>query len=184
MLDQEKIAQMVGKGFTVEFVADFMGVNPDTLYANYSEALRKGRGPRMPSPETSRRNLEQARAQWRPPRPWRSPQETRVIKRLAWQWFMDEEPRCPLREIARRLGVSHTYVQKLVREFVANPNKMLRQTGHLKRGYGMTSVSANGRMQVPFERRFATFEQLNEAQTMSRKMRERGWLRSPAHREG
>jgi hypothetical protein len=138
--------------------------------------------PRMPSPETSRRNLAQARAKWRPPRPWRSPQETRVIKRLARQWFMDEEPRCPLRAIARRLGVSHTYVQKLVREFAEDPNTMLRQTGRPKRGYGMASVSASGRMQVPFERRSATFEQLNEAQAMSRKMRDRGWLRGPGFR--
>ncbi len=42
ILDEEKICQLVGKGFTVEFVADFMGVHPDTLYANYSDALRKG----------------------------------------------------------------------------------------------------------------------------------------------
>ncbi len=31
---------------------------------------------------------------------------------------MGEEPRCPLREIGRRFGVSHTYDQKLVREFL------------------------------------------------------------------
>lgn len=42
ILDDEKITQLVGKGFTVEFVADFMGCHVDTLYANYSEALRKG----------------------------------------------------------------------------------------------------------------------------------------------
>ena len=41
-MDEEKLAQLVGKGFTIEFVADFFGVNPDTLYANYSETLRKG----------------------------------------------------------------------------------------------------------------------------------------------
>jgi hypothetical protein len=139
----------------------------------------------MPSTEASRRNLDKAFAspRFHRPLPWRSPQETRVIKRLACQWFMGEEPRCPLRELARRLGVSQTYVQKLVRKFAADPNKILRQTGRLKRSCGMTSISANGRMQVPFERQLATFEQLNEAKHMSRKMRERGWLRSLASKE-
>jgi hypothetical protein len=137
----------------------------------------------MPSPETSRRNLEKARAKWRPPRPWRSTQESIVIKRLACQWFMDEEPRCSLRELARRLGVSHTYIQKLVREFAAEPSKMLSQTSRPVRGFGMASISANGRMQIPYERHSATFEQLDEAQAMSRKMRERGWLRSRSRRE-
>lgn len=42
ILDEVEIAKLVGKGFTVEFVADVMGVNQDTLYRNYSEALRKG----------------------------------------------------------------------------------------------------------------------------------------------
>lgn len=43
ILDEQKISQFIGKGFTVEWVADFMGVHVDTLYANYSDALRKGR---------------------------------------------------------------------------------------------------------------------------------------------
>jgi hypothetical protein len=79
--------------------------------------------------------------------------------------------------------VSHTYIQKLVREFAADPSKTLRQTGRVVRVYGMASISADGRMQVPCERRSATFEQLNEAQEMSRKMRERGWLRSPSPKQ-
>jgi len=43
LLDEEKIVAMIGKGFTVQFVANFMSVHVDTLYANYSEALRKSR---------------------------------------------------------------------------------------------------------------------------------------------
>jgi transcriptional regulator with XRE-family HTH domain len=96
---------------------------------------------------------------------------------------MGEEPRCPLRELARRLGVSQTYIQKLVRGFAADPSKTLRQASRLVRGCGMASISANGRMQIPYERRSATFEQLNEAQQISRKMRERGWLRSPSPKQ-
>lgn len=42
ILDETKIIQLIGKAFTVEFVADFMGVCVDTLYSNYSDALRKG----------------------------------------------------------------------------------------------------------------------------------------------
>ncbi len=43
ILDEKKIAELIGKAFTVEFVANFMGVHADTLYANYSDALRKGK---------------------------------------------------------------------------------------------------------------------------------------------
>lgn len=41
-LDEEAIARMIGKGFTVEYVADYFGVSATTMYAKYSEALRKG----------------------------------------------------------------------------------------------------------------------------------------------
>ena len=43
ILDQELIARFIGKGFTVEYVADYFGVHVDTLYVNYSDAIRKGR---------------------------------------------------------------------------------------------------------------------------------------------
>jgi hypothetical protein len=132
----------------------------------------------MPSLEASLRNLARARAKWRPPRPWRSDSESRVIRRLTWQWFSGQEPCCSGRELARRLSVSHTYVQKLAREFAVDSSKMLRQTGRAVRAYGMASISADGRIQVPCEPRSANFEQLKEAQKMSRKLRERGWLRS------
>ena|SRR5215471_5489555 len=111
----------------------------------------------MPSLEASLRNLAKARAKWRPPRPWRSAQETRVIKRLACQWFNYRGPcKWSARALGRRLGVSHTYIQKLVREFVANPGKIDRlvRSSHL-----------------------ASFEQLRLAQEDTRKQKERGWLR-------
>jgi hypothetical protein len=34
----------------------------------------------MPSRESSLRNLEKARANWRPPRPWRSSEESQMIR--------------------------------------------------------------------------------------------------------
>jgi hypothetical protein len=79
----------------------------------------------MPSREASLHNLEKARAKWRPPRPWRSLQETRVIKRLVWQWFTYRGPgKWSARAVGRRLGVSHTYIQKLVHEFVTDSSKI------------------------------------------------------------
>lgn len=110
----------------------------------------------MPSPETSRRNLEKAKANWRPPLPWRSLQETRLIKALAWRWYRMKEPRCGGRQIARHLGVSHTYIQKLVREFETDTRNIVQQ----QRDYGQ-----------------ATFAELRRAQEETAQLRERGWLR-------
>lgn len=113
----------------------------------------------MPSREASRRNLEKARARWRPPRPWRSAQETRLIKRLVWQWFNSRESgKWSGRAVARWLGVTHTYIQKLVLEFVREPSKIEREVR---------------------SSRVATFEQLIRAQEETRQQKERGWLRSP-----
>jgi len=113
----------------------------------------------MPSPEASRRNLEKAKARWRPPRPWRSLQETRVIKRLVWQWFTYCGPgKWSARAVARWLGVTHTYIQKLVREFERDPSVMQRQ----ERLYGS-----------------ATLEHLSRTREETRRQKERGWLRPP-----
>jgi biotin operon repressor len=111
----------------------------------------------MPSPEASRRNLEKAKENWRPPRRWRSSQEAHVIKLMVWQWFTYRAPRkLSGRAMARQLGISHTYIQKLVREFKANPSEMQRQ-----RSYGE-----------------ATFGDLSRAQEITRQERARGHLRS------
>src|SRR5208282_4941158 len=113
----------------------------------------------MPSRKSSLSNLEKARAHWRPPRPWRSNQETQVIRRLVWQWFAYSGPgNWSGRAVGRRLGVSHTHIQKLMREFKLDLNKMQRQ----QRTQGE-----------------ATFEQLSRAQELTRQERERGHLRSP-----
>jgi hypothetical protein len=110
----------------------------------------------VPSPETSHRNLEKAKANWRAPLPWRSLQETRLIKILAWQWHRIKEPRCSGRQMARWLGVSHTYIQKLVREFDRDARNIVQQ----QRAYGR-----------------ASFADLQRAQEESAKIREFGWLR-------
>lgn len=66
----------------------------------------------MPSPEASRRNLQKARACWRPP------QRSEGIKHLVWHWHISTAPKDSGRALARPLGVSHTYVRKLVRKFL------------------------------------------------------------------
>ncbi len=111
----------------------------------------------MPSYESSMRNLAKARAKWRPPRPWRSSREAQMIRRLVFQWFTCRDRSRPSgRSWARGLGISHTWLQKLVREFAAYPNKMWR----LQRVKG--------------DPRFSDFAR---AQEYSREMGERGELR-------
>jgi transposase len=111
----------------------------------------------MPSRESSLRNLEKARAKWRPPRPWRSSQESQMIRRFVFQWLTGRGKKPSVRAWARGLGVSHTWVQKLVRQLTANPDKMWR---------------------LQAERGAPRFADLKRAQECSRQMRERGELRS------
>jgi hypothetical protein len=111
----------------------------------------------MPSRESSLLNLQKAREKWRPPRPWRSSQESLMVRRCVFQWFTCRDRSRPSgRAWARRLGISHTWLQKIVREFKADPTKMLR----LQRTKG--------------DPKFAEF---SRGQEYSRQMRERGELR-------
>jgi hypothetical protein len=76
---------------------------------------------------------------------------------MVWQRFTYRAPRkLSARAVARQLGISHTYVQKLVREFKTNPSEMQRQ-----RAFGE-----------------ATFGDLSQAQEITRRERARGHLRS------
>lgn len=112
----------------------------------------------MPSPEASRLNLEKARSHWRPPKPWRSVQETRLIRLAVWGWYSREQ-RGSLRKLARQLGISHTYAEHLIREFETNPKDVLAQ----ERLFGR-----------PTEAR------LRHAQDRTEQMRSAGLLRSYA----
>ena len=81
----------------------------------------------MPSYESSMRNLAKAKAKWRPPRPWRSSEESRMIRRYVFLWLTCRGTRPSARAWARELGISHTWLQKLVRRFQADPGEMLRE---------------------------------------------------------
>src|ERR1700694_5207447 len=82
----------------------------------------------MPSYESSMQNLQKARAKWRKPRAWRSSQESQMIRRYVFQWLTCRDRSRPSgRDWARQLGISHTWLQKLVRQFQADPSKMYRE---------------------------------------------------------
>jgi hypothetical protein len=101
-----------------------------------------------------RRQAEELRARARTEtRPW-------LIRRLVWQWFTYRGPgKWSARAVGRRLGVSHTYIQKLVRRFVTDPSKIERQ---VQSSY------------------LVTFADLSRAQEATRQRRDRGWLRPRA----
>jgi|SRR5271166_845386 len=115
----------------------------------------------MPSLEASLRNLEKAKANWRRPRRFRSARESWVIQRLVWQWHSYSGPKWSGRALGRRLGVSHAYVQKLVREFTEDPGKIERRV--------QSSVT--------------TFDELSRAQEETQQQQERGYLREPRKRK-
>jgi hypothetical protein len=89
----------------------------------------------MPSYEASIRNLLKAvrSPRFHRQRPWRSKDESEMVKRFVFQWFTCRDPNKPSgRDWARQLGISHTWLQKLVREFEEDSSEMWE----LQVGYG------------------------------------------------
>ena len=114
-------------------------------------------------------NMAKARAaRKRAPRPWRSGLESRVIEQLVWQWWLAARPSYAQNasagkpwarlRVAGLLGVSHTWVNKLVKRFEADPERMRRR---------MAAFAP------------ATMEKLERAREETRRQREMGWLRGP-----
>jgi transcriptional regulator with XRE-family HTH domain len=111
----------------------------------------------MPSPESSRRNLERARHARSRQQP-RSTEETLIIKLLIWQSVVEPRRRPTQRELARQLGISQPYVQKIARRFATQ---------------GMQAMLANPRvtfedLEVARERRFATRARLSPPRAAGR----------------
>jgi hypothetical protein len=122
-----------------------------------------GKGPGHKSQrawEARQQNICKARAaRKRAPLPWRSGLESRVIEQLIWQWWLSTEPRkWPAYRVARLLGVSHTWVNKLVKRFRADPDRMRRRM----------------RAFAP-----ANLEKLERARQETLWQRQHGWLREP-----
>ena len=108
--------------------------------------------------DASMRNLAKARSSenWRPPRPWRSKEEGRMVWRYVLLWLTCRDASKPSgRNWAKQLGISHTWLQKVVRALKANPDEMRR---------------------LQFQGN-ATLAQLNRAREYTARMRERGELR-------
>ena len=105
-------------------------------------------------------NMAKARAaRRRAPLPWRSGLESRIIEQLVYQWWNSSEPRKWAKyRVARFLGVSHTWVNKLVKRFHADPGRARRR---------MAAFAP------------ASFDKLQRAREETRRQREMGWLRGP-----
>ena len=95
---------------------------------------------------------------WTPTRgPWRSKEETLMIKRLALWWYTSLDHNKPsARSWAKELGVSHTWLQKLVWKFETDPDEVRQLQAHGD----------------------PTLEQLNRAKDYTQRMRDQGGLRS------
>jgi hypothetical protein len=109
--------------------------------------------------DASMRNLAKAcaSARYHPPRPWRSAEERLMVRRFVFWWVTCRDRNKPSKRAwARQLGISHTWIGRLVREFKADPMK----TWQLQ-AYGDPTPA-----------------QLSRAQEFTRQMRERGELRS------
>lgn len=129
----------------------------------------------MPSPytnetrgdpyDTSMENLRKACARRKKlgayPRPWRSPQEMLMVRRLAvWWWTCRDRNKPTLRAWARELGISHVWLLKLIRRFKTDPGEV-------------------GRLQAYGD---PTLDQLRRAREHTQRMRDHGDLRGPQQR--
>jgi hypothetical protein len=109
--------------------------------------------------DASMKNLAKARSspRYHPPRPWRSREESQMIRQYAFWWFTCRDRSKPsARSWAKQLGVSHTWLQKLVKEFKTNPTKI------------------NAEMRSSGD---PTTDRLEAARTRTREMKEAGELR-------
>jgi hypothetical protein len=85
-----------------------------------------------------------------------------MVRRFAFWWFTCRDPRRPsCRNWALQLGVSHTWLQKLVREFKAKPD----QAWELQAACGDPTLA-----------------ELDEATQSTHELRRRGELRSRRRR--
>ena len=80
-----------------------------------------------------------------------------MIRRFVFQWLTCRDPSRPSgRAWARALGVSHTWLQKLVREFTADPSAM---------------------WQLQVDNGDPMFEQLSRARDYTQELRKEGEVR-------
>jgi len=108
--------------------------------------------------DASMKNLAKARRspRYHPPRPWRSCEESLMIKRYVLWWHTCRDKRRPsARSWARQLGISHVWLLKVVRALKGDPEQVRRL-----QAYGDPTLA-----------------QLSLAQEYTLEMEERGELR-------
>ena len=108
--------------------------------------------------DASMENLAKARAseKWHPPRPWRSKEESLMIRRFVLWWHTCRDKGKPsARSWARQLGISHVWLLKVVRGLKEDPDEVRRL-----QSYGDPTLA-----------------QLSLAQEYTREMEEHGELR-------
>jgi hypothetical protein len=79
--------------------------------------------------DASMENLAKARAseKWHPPRPWRSKEESLMIRRFVLWWHTCRDKGKPsARSWARQLGISHVWLLKVVRGLKEDPGELRR----------------------------------------------------------
>lgn len=131
-------------------------LQPPEKDAPRKKRQRKKRRIRL-SREQAMKNFVKVWANYKPPRPWRSPAESRVTRLFVWQWLLGQGPQLSQRGLARWLGLSTGWVRDLKRELP------------LDEGAFMAQVARHG---VP------TLEALARAREESRWMRDEGLLRT------
>jgi hypothetical protein len=108
--------------------------------------------------DASMENLAKAFASegYHPPRPWRSEEESLLIRRFVLWWHTCRDGSRPsARAWAKQLGISHVWLLKVVRELKKDPDEVRRL-----QAYGDP-----------------TLEQLSCSRECTREMKERGELR-------
>lgn len=74
--------------------------------------------------DASMENLSRVRSspRYRPPRPWRSPEESDMIRRLAFQWSTCRDRNKPSASAwVRGLGITRAWLLRLAKKFATHP---------------------------------------------------------------
>ena len=109
------------------------------------------------SREVALENIKKAQEKWKPPKRWRSPEESHLLRMFIWQWLLGRGPHCSKHALARWLSFNRFYISILKKKLPMDEAAYLRE------------VARTG---VP------TLEALERARQKSRWMRDENLLRT------
>lgn len=72
-------------------------------------------------------NLKKARAKWKAPKRWRSPEESHLLRMFVWQWLLGRGPHCSARALARWLGFNRFYISTLKKQLPMDEAAFMRE---------------------------------------------------------